>query len=318
MATAARILVIGGGSLGLFVAGRLSLAGQAVTIAQRNGSAPQAAGIHSEGDEQWQASAVEYRPFEQLEGAFTQVVVAVKSHDLDELLPRLAALGNGQTEYIFLQNGIPWWWSRRDGDIAGAPALARCIAMVVYQAAERIGPGRLLIRRTPNDRYAAGRVRGGTDAALDRLLADWRQAGIPAALTVNIRREVWSKLMGNATLNPLSAITGGTSVELASTPCTRDVLLAGMAEIARLAELEGTPLSVTPAERVARAAEVGATRTSMLQDRLAGRRLETEALLAAPIAIAERYGEPVPVLRTLLGCLALAQPKAGAKRCVGH
>lgn len=305
MSTGQPIAVIGGGSLGLYLAGRLSLAGWAVTVAQRSGARAQEAGVAAEGDEAWQAPAVRYVPLDELRGPFAQVVVAVKSHDLGELLPRLAALGDGATEYLFLQNGIPWWWSHRDGEIAGAPPLARSVAVVVQHAVERTAPGRIRVRRTGSDRYICARVNGAPDAPLEALVAAWQAAGIPAESSAQIRREVWTKLMSNATLNPLSAITGATVGELASTPRTREVLLAGMAEIVRLAERDGHPLSMTPEARVRRAELVGGTRTSMLQDRLAGRRLETEALLAAPIAIAERYGEPVPVLRTLLGCLSI-------------
>ncbi|MBB3105015.1 ketopantoate reductase family protein [Azomonas macrocytogenes] len=305
------VLVIGGGSLGLYIAGRLSLAGKPVTVAQRNGAAAQDAGITAEGDEHWQAPQVRYTPFDELQGPFAQVVVAVKSHDLDELLPRLVELGNADTEYLFLQNGIPWWWSHRDGEISGAPLLARTVAVIVHHAVERIAPGRIRVRRTGNDRYICARIQGQPDAPLQALVAEWHQAGIAAVSSADIRREVWTKLMGNATLNPLSAITGATTGALARTPHTRSVLLAGMTEIFRLAELDGCTLSTTPEVRVQRAEEVGETRTSMLQDRLAGRRLETQALLAVPIAIAERHGEPVPVLRTLLGCLVFAQADAG-------
>lgn len=301
------IAVIGGGSLGLYLAGLLSLAGHAVTVALRPGAGIAADGIAAEGDEFWQAPTVRYAPLDALQGPFAQVIVAVKSHDLGELLPPLTALGDAATEYVFLQNGIPWWWSHRDGEIAGAPLLARSVALVVQHAVERTAPGRIRVRRTGSDRYICARVQGEPDAPLLALVALWQAAGIPTESSADIRREVWTKLMSNATLNPLSAITGATVGELARTPRTRAVLLAGMAEIFRLAERDGHPLSMTPELRVRRAEEVGGTRTSMLQDRLAGRRLETEALLAAPIAIAERYGEPVPVLRTLLGCLSIPQ-----------
>ncbi|WP_211091291.1 ketopantoate reductase family protein [Pseudothauera rhizosphaerae] len=296
------IAVLGGGSLGLYLAGRLALAGHRVTVALRPGT-PAPSGIVAEGDEQWSA-AVEYADIGRLRGPYAQVIVAVKSHDLPPLLPALAALGDGATEYVFLQNGIPWWWRGIAGD--GLPRARQVVGVVVQHSAERTAPGRIRVRRTAGDRYLCGRPDGSVDAALESLAADWRHAGIPAETTPALRRQVWTKLMGNATLNPLSAITGATVGELATEPATRAVLLAGMAEIARLAERDGAGVDNTPEQRVARSAEVGGVRTSMLQDRLAGRPLETEALLAAPIAIAEEYGEAVPVLRTLYGCLAFS------------
>lgn len=310
-----RIAVIGGGSLGLYLGGRLSLAGHAVTVVQRT-AAPAPHGVVADGDECWQAGDVGYATAgEPAGGPFAQVVVAVKSHDLPPLLPALAAFGDDATEYVFLQNGIPWWWPAHDGDLPGAPALAKCVAVVVHHAVERTAPGRVHVRRTGRDRYACARppqsAAGGDDAALDALVAGWRGAGIPAERSADIRGEVWAKLMGNATLNPLSAIIGATVGELATAPATRAVLLAGMAEIGRIAAAEGCALLTSPEARVERAAEVGAVRTSMLQDRLAGRRLETGALLAAPIALAERHGIDVPVLRTLLGCLRFAAAGAG-------
>lgn len=301
-----RVLVVGGGSLGLYLAGRLSLAGRAVTVAQRAGSAAPEGGIVAEGDEQWQAPAVSFTSADELRGSYAQVIVAVKSHDLAPLLPTLSALGDAATEYVFLQNGIPWWWRHADGEGA-APALARTVAVVVHHAVERTAPGRIRVRRAGGERYICGRpLAAPGDAALQALVAGWHQAGIPAEHADDIRGEVWAKLMGNATLNPLSAITGATIGELATAPATRAVLLAGMGEIARIAAAEGSALPSTPEARVRRAEQVGAVRTSMLQDRLAGRRLETEALLAAPIALAERHGLAVPVLQTLLGCLSFS------------
>lgn len=304
---AQRIAVIGGGSLGLYVAGRLALAGHEVTVAGR-GKPALSAGVIAEGDEHWRTERVRHVAFDALRGPYAQVVVAVKSHDLPPLLPALAALGDAATEFVFLQNGIPWWWAQADG-AGAAPALARTVAVVVHNAIERTAPGRIRVRRTGRDRYLCGRPAGQGemgqgDDRLAALVAAWRAAGIPAETSADIRSEVWAKLMGNATLNPLSAITGATVGELAATPETRAVLRAGMAEIAAIAAAEGCAVLTSPEARVQRAAEVGAVRTSMLQDRLAGRRLETDALLAAPIALAERHGIAVPVLRTLLGCLS--------------
>lgn len=303
------IAVIGGGSLGLYVGGRLSLAGHDVTIAGR-GCAELPGGVVAEGDEHWCAEGVRHAVVDQLRGPYAQVIVAVKSHDLPPLLPALAALGDDNTtEYVFLQNGIPWWWTH-DDTAAMAPPLVRSVAVVVHHAVERTAPGRIRVRRTGRDRYVCGRPAGRDDAALAGLAEGWLAAGIPAERSADIRSEVWAKLMGNATLNPLSAITGATVGELATNPATRAVLLAGMAEIARIAAAEGCAPLTSPEARVNRAAEVGAVRTSMLQDRLAGRRLETDALLAAPIALAERHGIAVPVLRTLLGCLSFVPPPA--------
>lgn len=303
-----RIAVIGGGSLGLFVAGHLSLVGHAVTVAQRSSTAIPEGGILAEGDEQWQASEVGYATLETLNGPFDQVIVAVKSHDLPEILPQLGTLGNAKTQYLFLQNGVPWWWSYQEGQIAGVPPKEQIVAVVVYHASERTAVGRLKVRRVPGDRYLLARTDGSTDAALEALVAQWQQAGIPTHYAPDIRAEVWSKLMGNATFNPMSAITGAGMSDMVFNPQVRRVLLAGMEEISRIAAKEGVQVKVTPEARVKRAEDVGNTRTSMLQDRLAGRRLELEALLATPIALAERHGEAVPVLRTLLGSLSLVQP----------
>ncbi|NMG63367.1 2-dehydropantoate 2-reductase [Azoarcus indigens] len=313
---ARRIAIVGGGSLGLFVGGRLARAGNEVHIAGRGREGlPQA--VAAEGDEAWQVPA-RFLAVDELRGPYAQVVVTVKSHDLPPLLPALAALGDGRSQFVFLQNGVPWWWTHKEAD-GGAPPLARTVAVVVHHAVERTAPGRIRVRRTGSDRYLCGRPAAAgqvaqaaqvgdaaADPALAALVAGWQAAGIPAEQRADIRAEVWGKLMGNATLNPLSAITGATVGELAGTRETREVLLAGMAEIARIAAAEGCPSPTTPQQRVARAELVGAVRTSMLQDRLAGRRLETDALLAAPIAIADAHGIAVPVLRTLLAGLRFA------------
>jgi 2-dehydropantoate 2-reductase len=297
-----RIAIIGPGSLGLYLAGRLSLAGHLVEVAGRR---PQSdwQGVTAQGDEHWQATEVGHVTLDELRGPYDQLIVAVKSQDVAGVLPRLAALGGPATEYSFLQNGVPWWW---DGEAALAAAglwNEQVNAVIVHHAVERLSAGTIQVRRTARDRYICGRPAGGEDAPLRSLVAGWLAAGVPAECSSDIRSEMWAKLMGNATLNPLSAITGATVGAMATMPETRDVLLAGMAEIARIAEAEGCAVLSTPEARVARAAEVGPVRTSMLQDRIAGRPLELEALLERPIHIARRHGVAVPVLRTLLGCL---------------
>jgi len=302
-----RIAVIGGGSLGLYVGGMLALAGHQVDIGGRKATElPHH--VTAEGDDVWHAAA-RFTTVDALRGPYDQVVVAVKSYDLEPLLPRLADLGGTGAQCVFLQNGVPWWWAHVHAggavaDVAGAiPLLQRTVAVVVHHAVERIAPGRIRVRRASGERYLCGRPLGGRDARLDELVKVWQAAGIPAEGVADIGAEMWGKLMGNATLNPLSAITGATIGELAERRETREVLLAGMEEVARIAVAEGHPPTSTPLERVARAALVGAVRTSMLQDRIEGRRLETEALLAAPIALAQTHGISVPVLRTLLAGL---------------
>lgn len=299
-----RIAVIGGGSLGLFVAGHLSLAGHRVSVAQRRHT-PVPDGIRAEGDEHWQASAVCYVTLETLEGPFDQVIVAVKSHDLPEILPQLGKLGDARTQYLFLQNGVPWWWSYPAGQISGAPSIGQIVAVVVYHASERIALGQLRVRRVPGDRYLLARTDGGTDAVLEALVGLWQAAGIPAQYASDIRAEVWSKLMGNATFNPMSAITGAGMSDMVLNPLIREVLLAGMAEVGQIAAAEGVTVKADPQTRIRRAEEVGNTRTSMLQDRLAGRRLELDALLGQPVVLARRHGIPVPVLKTLWASLSL-------------
>lgn len=322
-----RVAVVGAGSLGLYLGGRLALAGHSVTLVLRPDSPGTLPGLRAEGDETWQLPVgAEASPgrvgIQRLGDALApvdQVIVAVKSQDLAAVAPHLAALGQAGSDFIFLQNGIPWWWGgaagqRSDpaGVLARTLAPEQVVAAVVYHAVERLAPGHIRLRRVADDRYVLGwpgDSRGGAEPAarLKRLAATWCRAGIPTALAgvgqPTLRGVVWDKLSGNAAFNPLCALTGLDLDQACALPSTRATLLAAMTEVARVADADGVAGAVSPADRLARAERLKGARPSMLQDRLAGRPLEIDALVGAVLDIAADYDVPTPVLSTLHACL---------------
>jgi 2-dehydropantoate 2-reductase len=245
------------------------------------------------------------------------IVVAVKSHSLADVAPAIRAMSKAETMVLPAMNGVPWWFASGLGDveqallrvvdrtngIAANISIDQVIGCVVHANATLIEPGHA--RRNMGNGMIVGEARGGQSARVTDLLQALVQSGINATESANIRQDVWYKLWGNMTMNPISAITGATADRIINDEYVRTLLLAVMKEAADIGARIGCPISERGEDRIEVTRKLGAFRTSMLQDADAGRPLELDALLAAPHAIGQAVGIPTPNMTALLGIARL-------------
>jgi 2-dehydropantoate 2-reductase len=241
------------------------------------------------------------------------------------VLASLKPLLGPQTAVVTAQNGVPWWYFYRHGGalegrrieavdpggrIWDAIGPERAIGCVVYPAAEIEAPG--IVRHVEGDRFPLGEPSGEKServAALSRVLV---AAGLRAAVRPHIRNDIWVKLWGNLSFNPISALTGGTLVEIATDPGTRAVARAMMVEAQAIGEALGVEFGVDVDRRIEGAAGVGAHKTSMLQDLERGRPMEIDALVAAVQELGRRTSVATPAIDMVL---ALVRQRARLAGC---
>ena len=161
------------------------------------------------------------------------------------------------------------------------------------------------------DKLIIGEPDGERTKRLSRLFAVCERAGLRPDATGDVRRAIWYKLWGNATINPLSALTRATCDKILTDPGCRQWMLAGMAELANVGSAVGCPISESGEDRMAITARLGAFKTSMLQDVEAGRPIELEALLGAPLELARKHGIETPALNKLYGVTRLMAESLG-------
>lgn len=314
-----RIGVFGAGALGLYLAGRLARAGYQVTLIVRPGPRfPLPLVIDENGrsepcDGITVAATWDAEPQDLL-------IVAVKAHQLPAALPEMQAWTGPNTQLLMIQNGLPWWYfltddgahagrrlraSDPDGSLLRTIDLRRTIACVVHKSAERQARNHVVAVRARGDRFILGRPLGGDDEILRIVIGTLRRAGLPAELCTDLRPAIWEKLLGNVVLNPLSAITGADLAGLLANPATRKIILKTMQEAYAVASAFGIRPATSPEERLERIAAVaarGTVRTSMLQDRLAGKLLEIEPIVGAVRELARLKRVATPHLNTLYAC----------------
>lgn len=320
-----RIAVFGAGALGLYFAGRLSQAEHFVTLVVRPGSAHHQSVLIEEQGRNARCEGIVVAPA----NAPTPqdiVIAAIKAHQLPAALPALQGWLGDNTQLILTQNGLPWWYfdgaeaplaghalraADPDGSLARTIDLRRTIGCVVHKSAERRSPGHVVAVHAPGDRLVLGRPLGGEDEILRIVTGILRRAGLKAECTAELRPAIWEKLLGNVVLNPLSAITGLDIGGLLGDPENRRTILGGMNEAYGVALAFGVQPGATPKERLQRMKAVAAShgvRTSMLQDRLAGRDLEIEPIVGTVLELARLKKIPTPYLTWLYeGVRALSQ-----------
>ncbi|HEX9289591.1 MAG TPA: 2-dehydropantoate 2-reductase [Anaeromyxobacteraceae bacterium] len=324
-----RICVVGAGAIGGLLAVKLSEAGANVTVVVRGAhlAAVRAHGMKlvMEGAEHVARLAATDRIAEA--GPQDVVVLAMKAHQLAPVAADVGALLGPATAVVTAQNGIPWWYFSRHGgphegtrlesvDPGGVIAehldAARVIGSIVYPASEIAAPG--VIRHIEGNRISLGELDGAETERVRALAEVFRKAGFKARVASDIRSEIWVKLWGNCTFNPLSALTHATLADICRHPATRALAESMMREAQAVGEKLGARFGVSLEKRIAGAESVGAHKTSMLQDVEAGRPLELEALVGSVIELGRITGTPTPHLTAVHACASLlAKTLAGAR-----
>ena len=303
------ICVVGAGAIGGWVAARLALAGHTVMALTTRG--PLASLTITDGDDSRDVAFARFDAPPQL------LVIATKATALPGAAPALAPLVGQDTLILPMLNGVPWWFvdgeplrsADPSGAIAAALPLDRIIGCVVHASCFRPAPDRIVVKHA--DKLIIGEPRGGGSARTETLRATIEDAGIRCDASDNIRRAIWYKLWGNATINPLSALTRATADKILADPECRAWMLEGMGELAAIGASIGCPIAESGEDRMKVTARLGAFRTSMLQDVEAGRPVELEALLGAPREIARRNGIATPALDRLYGVTRLMAASLG-------
>jgi 2-dehydropantoate 2-reductase len=315
-----KICIVGAGAIGGFIGTRVALAGRAAVSALARGDTLQA--LRTQGWRLQTASGLQQAPAHAEDdpaalGPQDLVVLTVKAPALSELAPRLAPLIGPQTLVLPAMNGVPWWfcqglpgWQGQPlrsvdphGHIATALPLGQVLGCVVHASAAMLQPG--LVQHRVGQGLIVGECTGGHSARAQAVVDVLAQAGFEATQSQDIRRDIWFKLWGNMTMNPVSAITGATADLVLADPLVRAFNSAAMTEAAAIGALIGCPITQTPEERHAVTARLGAFKTSMLQDVQAGRAIELDALVGAVREIAGYLQVPTPTIDALMGLTRL-------------
>ena len=297
------ICVVGAGAIGAWVAAKLALSGERVMALTRSGALDRIE-ISERGDTQ-KATLIRF------DGPADLLVVAVKANALGAAVSSAKRWIGPGTVILPMLNGVPWWFVDGmqlrsvdpEGTIAGAFPLDQIIGCVVHASCSRSAAGRVLVKHA--DKLIIGEPGGEPSERLARLYAILDRAGLRPDQTANVRRAIWYKLWGNATINPLSALTRATCDKILADPDCRDWMLEGMAELAAIGAAIGCAITESGEDRMAVTARLGAFKTSMLQDVEAERPIELEALLGAPREIAGAHGIGTPALDRLYGVTKL-------------
>ena len=292
-----RVAVVGAGAIGGWVAARLALSGNEVMALASRGPLDTLEVI--------EAGETHAAQFSRFGEAADLVVIAVKAPALPEIVDTLKPLIGAGTIIVPMLNGVPWWFLEGEplqsidpgGSIAAALPFDQIVGCVVHASCSRPAPGRVVVKHA--DKLIIGEPGGENSERLARLHALLERGGLKPDPTGNVRRAIWYKLWGNATINPLSALTRATCDLILADPECRAWMLEGMSELAKVGAAIGCPITESGEDRMAVTARLGAFKTSMLQDVEAGRPIELEALLGAPREIARRHGITTPALDRL-------------------
>ncbi|MBZ9772313.1 2-dehydropantoate 2-reductase [Mesorhizobium sp. CO1-1-8] len=322
-----KICVVGAGAIGGLLAAKLAASEQDVTVIARGAhlEAIKESGLQLDRDGGETITAKVAATDNILDIAKQDLIIlAVKAHQVAATVENLPSAFHDNTVVMTAQNGIPWWYF----DGIGSPYAGRTlqsvdpkdkirtflpiehvIGSVVYPAAEITAPGR--VKHLEGNRFSLGEIDGSDTPRIAAISEALREAGFKAPVLTDIRSEIWTKLWGNLTFNPISALTHATLVDICQHPQTRALAADMMAEAQAVAEKLGVRFKVSLERRIAGAEAVGAHKTSMLQDVEAGRFLEIDALLGSVVELARLTETPTPRLDAIFACTKLLQQSLG-------
>jgi len=324
-----RFLIAGAGAIGAYIGARMARAGFDVTLFARGPHlrAMQEHGVQvrsSDGD--FVARPTMASSLEEV-GPVDVVFLGVKAHGLPQLAPQLKPVLGPETAVVSTQNGIPWWYfqgfggeleglrlERIDpsGVISSAIEARSVVGSIVYFSTEIPSPG--VVQHIEGNRISLGEPNGSRSDRCRQIAEALIASGLRCPVTTRIRPEIWVKVLGNASLNPVSALTRATLVQMLRDPGVSSVIRNIMQEVEALSNKLGMELPVSIDQRMAGAEKVGEHKTSMLQDLEAGRPLELEALVGAVVELGERVGLSMPYTRTVYSCTKLLAESAASQK----
>ncbi len=321
-----KICIVGAGAIGGMLGVKLALSGNDVTLILRgaNLAAVQQNGLRliEEDGNELLAQPIKATSAITEAGVQDVVILALKAHQVAAVAAELPALMHPETRIITMQNGIPWWYFHKlpgelgqryqgtpvkavdpDGIIAKHIPVDRVIGSVVYPASEVIRPG--VIKVIEGNRFTLGEIDGSDTPSIRAISDAFKAAGFKAPIINDIRSEIWLKLWGNLSFNPISALTHATLEDICVFPATRELAANMMREAQTIGEKLGVQFRVSLEKRINGAQAVGQHKTSMLQDVELGRPIELEALVGSVIELGKITETPTPNINAVYALASL-------------
>ena len=323
-----RFLIAGAGAIGAYIGARMAHAGFDVTLFARG---PHLRAMQQHGV-QVKSSDGDFVARPKISGSLEEVgpvevvFLGVKAHGLPQLAPQLRPVLGADTTVVSTQNGIPWWYFRGFGGdweglrlervdpggvISAAIEARRVVGSIVYFSTEISSPG--VIQHIEGNRISLGEPDGSRSDRSRQIAEALIASGLRCPITARIRHEIWVKVLGNASLNPVSALTRATLAQMLRDPGVSALIRNIMQEVEAVSGKLGMELPVSIEQRMAGAEKVGEHKTSMLQDLEAGRPMELEALVGAVVELGERVGLAMPYTRTVYSCARLLAQSTAAQ-----
>lgn len=316
-----KVCIVGAGAIGGYMAVRIANAGHNVSVIARG---PHLAAIKDRGmklieeNDQFVAENLTATEFVGELGPMDVVLLALKAHQIVPIVNDMSVLLGPNTVIVTLQNGIPWWYFQNfAGDYANRVVETvdpggllfnsidpdRLIGCIAYPATTISKPG--VIQHIEGNRFPVGELSGMKTERVQMVSDLFAESGFKSRIIDDIRSEIWLKLWGNLTFNPISALTHSTLVDICQFPLTRQLVATMMTEAQTVGERLGAHFRIPMEKRIAGAESVGKHKTSMLQDVEAGKPIEIESMLGAVIELAEVTGVQTPTLRAIYACVSL-------------
>ncbi|MYM39741.1 2-dehydropantoate 2-reductase [Duganella qianjiadongensis] len=315
-----KVAIVGAGAIGGFIGTRLARAGQCQLSAYARGATLAALHQHGwrlqMGDELLQAPCHASDDASKL-GVQDVLIIAVKGQSLAAVARQITPMMGPQTVILPAMNGVPWWFGQGStrmgsealqsvdpgGLIAATLPATQVLGCVVHASTSTPEAG--LVSHKMGNGLIIGEPDGSLSPRAEALGQLLRTAGFEVKVTANIRQDIWYKLWGNMTLNPVSAITGATADRILDDQLVAEFCRAAMREAQQIGALIGCPIAETPEQRHLVTRKLGAFKSSMLQDAEGGRSLELDALVTAVREIGQRVGVATPFIDAVLGLTRL-------------
>ncbi|MCX7154611.1 MAG: 2-dehydropantoate 2-reductase [Proteobacteria bacterium] len=313
-----KICVVGAGAIGCWFGAWMARAGHEVSLLARGAhlAALQAGGLKFEDGDKRETFAIRVAAEPAALGQHDLVLIGLKGYSIAGMLPRLVPLLRADTMVMPAINGLPWWYFYKEGGRFDASTIAcldrngdmltvldprHLIGCVVHGSAEVVAPG--VVRHNSGDRFIVGEPDGSQSPRVLALAAAMRAAGFDAPVTPRIREEIWTKLAGNLSYNPVAALTLARMDEINANESLLELIRPMIAETIAVAAAYGVTIPVTVEERIGIARKIGRAKISMHQDIERGRPLETDGIIGSVVELARRAGVATPVTGAVLALI---------------
>ena len=315
-----KICIFGAGAIGAYLGAELARVGVDVSLVARGPhlEAMQTHGVRVIKDDKETVTRVRCTNDPHELGKQDYVIVGLKSHQMSDAAEKMLPLLREDTGVVTAVNGIPYWYFyKHGGQLEGRTLEAvdpggkqwnllrpeRAIGCIVYPATEVVEPG--VIQHIYGNKFPIGEASGERTDRIEKLSEKFTAAGMQAPIQDNIRNELWLKLWGNLSFNPISALTHATLLEICTDPDTRAVARAMMVEAQDIADRLGIHFRVDVERRINGAQKVGAHKTSMLQDLERGRKMEIAPLITVVQELGRMLNLPTPTIDVVHALICL-------------